>query len=199
MNIAKQIVLSEDGLVEYIPGFITEPDSHALFNDLRSNIDWQHDVIHLFGKHITTKRKVAWYGDEAFAYSYSNSNKIALPWIKTLEDIKIMVNRLNGENFNSCLLNFYHTGSEAMGWHNDNETCMKPGATIASVSLGAAREFKFRHQNSGKQHSIVLENGSLLLMKAETQEFWKHQLPARKRILAPRINLTFRYFIDPSD
>lgn len=190
------IVLNKSGFVEYHPTFLSSKQSTEFLHSLKHDIDWQHDEIKLFGKSITTKRKVAWYADHPFEYIYSNSSKIAHPWTSTLQTIKAYLEEFTGEKFNSCLLNYYHNGSEAMGWHSDNEPSMKKNAPIASISLGAERDFIFRHNLTKDQCTIRLENGSLLMMKDETQAFWKHQLPARKRILAPRINLTFRQFIE---
>ena len=48
---------------------------------------------------------------------------------------------------------------------------------------------------SKKTVSVNLENGSLLLMKGETQSHWLHRLPLSKIIKQPRINLTFRSMI----
>ena len=190
-----KIVFQTDGLVEYIPHFIHSSESKKLFEQLATEISWQSDTLTIFGKNIITKRKVAWYGDDAYEYIYSNNNKIAKPWTTSLKQIKHQLEHQIGETFNSCLLNYYHDGTEGMGWHSDDEVMMKRNATIASISLGAERTFIFRHKQTKEQHAIELQNGSLLLMKGATQKFWKHQLPIRKRIKSPRINLTFRKFI----
>jgi alkylated DNA repair dioxygenase AlkB len=42
------------------------------------------------------------------------------------------------------------------------------------------------------KHKLNLQNGSLLLMKNETQHHWLHQIPKTKKPLGKRINLTFR-------
>lgn len=188
------IVLEHDGLVEYYSDFMSSLDSQHFFNSLKCEIDWQQDQLIMYGKHINTKRKVAWYGDKPYEYTYSNNKKIAKDWTKTLKEIKRQLEEYTGEYFNSCLLNYYHNGSEGMGWHSDDEIMMKKHATIASISLGVERTFIFQHKHSKAQLSLELENGSLLLMKGATQEYWKHQLPIRKRIQSPRVNLTFRQF-----
>jgi alkylated DNA repair dioxygenase AlkB len=64
---------------------------------------------------------------------------------------------------------------------------------IASLSLGAARRFDIRHKECGETHSILLENGSLVVMGGELQQYWKHQLARTMRPVEERINLTFRY------
>lgn len=188
------VVLESDGLVEYYPTFLNSIDAENYFQRLTKEIAWKSDVLTIFGKQIITKRKVAWYGDAPFEYIYSKNSKVALPWTKTLLSIKEHLENYTQEQFNSCLLNFYHDGNESMGWHSDDEMTMKKHAAIASISLGAERSFIFQHKISKEKHSIELENGSLLLMKDTTQDYWKHQLPIRKRIHTPRINLTFRHF-----
>lgn len=187
-------LLPYDGCAEYYPDFFTLEESIRYFNALKDGIDWQADQVRIFGKYLTLKRKIAWYGEEAYAYRYSQNTKIALPWTPVLETIKQHVEDLTGETFNSCLLNYYHDGNDSMGWHSDNEKMMKTGASIASISLGAERAFKFKHTLSKEIRHIMLANGSLLMMRGTIQQHWKHSLPVSKKITSPRINLTFRVF-----
>ena len=112
-----------------------------------------------------------------------------------LLEIKTVVERISNETFNSCLLNLYHDGEEGMGWHTDAEKELKPNGAIASVSFGAVRKFSFKHKQNNTLVDVLLENGSLLIMKDQTQQHWLHQLPKSKRIKTPRINLTFRTII----
>ena len=161
-----------------------------------NEINWQHDVVKIFGKEIVTKRKVAFLGDEGISYKYSGNTKIAEKWIKILSEIKSTVEQISGEKFNACLLNYYHNGSEAMSWHSDNEKEILKHSAIASVSFGAERKFGFKHNFSKEEISLMLENGSLLIMKDETQIYWKHKLYTNAKITEPRINLTFRTIVN---
>jgi alkylated DNA repair dioxygenase AlkB len=141
--------------------------------------------------------KVAWYGDSEYLYTYSNTysntTKRALAWTKELSELKQIVQEYAGTKFNSCLLNLYHNGNEGMGWHSDDEKSLgKNNNTIASLSFGAERKFSFRHKQTKQIISVVLEHGSLLVMKGATQSNWLHSLPKSKTITQPRINLTFR-------
>ena len=43
---------------------------------------------------------------------------------------------------------------------------------------------------------LILDSGSVLDMRGETQEFWLHALPKSKKIAGARINLTFRKMAD---
>ena len=188
-------LLPEDGQLNYYGVVFSGNESDDYLNKLLENIEWKNDEIKLFGKIITTKRKVAWYGDFPFEYRYSNRTKLALLWTNELLELKHKVEYLLGETFNSCLLNLYHNGSEGMAWHSDNEKELKKHGAIASLSFGAERKFVLKHNFSGEKVELFLENGSLLIIKNETQDFWLHRLTTTKRILTPRINLTFRTII----
>lgn len=179
-----------------MPGFFSEEESKAVFHLLLETIEWKNDEVFLFGKRHITRRKVAWYGENNFAYTYSNSTKLANPWTPALRDIKLRVEETCAIQFNSCLLNLYHDGTEGMGWHSDDEKPLGRNPQIASLSFGASRKFSFKHKTGHERVSLVLENGSLLLMKDETQHHWLHSMPKSMRIKAARINLTFRNFLE---
>lgn len=184
-----------DGEVHYYGKLMTTKQADDYYTELMSNIAWENDQHIIFGKQIITKRKVAWFGDEPFAYTYSHVTKKALLWTAALQKIKLIVESVSGETYNSCLLNLYHSGDEGMGWHTDDEPELKKNGAIASVSFGAERKFIFKHKRSGDQISLLLQHGSLLMMKGETQSHWLHRLPPTKKVLNPRINLTFRTIV----
>lgn len=185
-------LLPYDGVSLYLGKIWLKEKADYYYHQLLQNIEWRHEQLMMFGKEITSKRKVAWYGDKAFRYTYSNTTKTALPWTKELLEIKTILENESGETFNSCLLNLYHSGDEGMGWHSDDEPEMKYHAAIASISFGAERKFVFKHKVTKDKVEIYLEHGSLLLMKGSTQSFWLHTLPKTKKIDKSRINLTFR-------
>lgn len=188
-------LLPIDGIVCYHGKVISGPKADGYFKALWDTVAWKNDEAVLFGKKIVTKRKVAWYGDRPYTYTYSNVSKEALPWTKELREIKAIAEEASQETFNSCLLNLYHSGEEGMAWHSDGEKDLKKHSAIASISLGAERKFAFKHKESKDTVSLYLEHGSLLLMKGPTQDHWLHRLPPTKKVLAPRINLTFRYIV----
>jgi alkylated DNA repair dioxygenase AlkB len=187
-------LLPKDGMVNYYGKILSSREANQYLDLLMQNILWEHDEVVIFGKHIVTKRKAAWYGDSDYLYTYSNTTKQALAWTKELSDLKQIVEELAGAKFNSCLLNLYHNGNEGMGWHSDDEESLGKNNTIASLSFGAERKFSFKHKQTKQTVSLVLEHGSLLIMKDATQAYWLHSLPKSKskNIIQPRINLTFR-------
>tara|TARA_R110002020_G_scaffold137434_2_gene306631 strand:- start:165890 stop:166543 length:654 start_codon:yes stop_codon:yes gene_type:complete len=192
-------ILPKDGTALYYGKVIVSPRADHYFDCLMDKIAWKFDEAVIYGKRIQTKRKVAWYGDLPFAYTYSNTQKTALPWIPELLELKSTVSEITGENYNSCLLNLYHNGNEGMAWHSDGETDLKKNGAIASLSFGAVRKFAFKHKNTQEKVGILLDHGSLLLMKGTTQTHWLHRLPPTKLVDRPRINLTFRSIVENSD
>lgn len=185
-------LLPQDGTVNYHGKILSLDSANSYYKNLLETIEWKNDEAIIFGKRIVTKRKVAWYGDQPFEYSYSNTTKYALAWTKKLLALKALCEEKTGETYNSCLLNLYHNGEEGMAWHSDGETDLKKDGAIASLSFGAERKFAFKHKKSKETVSLILENGSLLVMKDETQTHWLHRLPPTKLVSKPRINLTFR-------
>jgi alkylated DNA repair dioxygenase AlkB len=192
---ANKNLLPFDGIVNYHGIVFSQAASADFIKHLSTDIHWEHDEVMMFGKKIITKRKVAWYGDEPFDYTYSHVKKTALYWNEALKRIKDKVEEVSGESYNSCLLNLYHNGEEGMGWHTDNEKELKKEGAIASVSFGALRKFAFKHKESQEKVELLLDSGSLLVMKGTTQSHWLHRLPPSKKITQPRINLTFRTII----
>jgi alkylated DNA repair dioxygenase AlkB len=188
-------LLPFDGELYYYGPVFTSEEVANWYQLLLHQIPWEHDELIMFGKKIITARKVAWYGDNHFSYVYSHKLKLVSIWTTELLNLKNQIEKKCGETFNSCLLNLYHHGKESMGWHSDNERELVPNGTIASVSFGAERKFMFRHNEKKNNLTLMLESGSILLMKGSIQTHWKHQLPAMAKITTPRINLTFRNMI----
>lgn len=189
-------LLPYDGVVSYYGKVLTQKVAGYYYDRLLHSIKWKNDEAVIFGKHIITKRKAAWYGDSDYLYTYSNITKQALVWTNELLALRKITEDMTGAKYNSCLLNLYHNGDEGMAWHSDDEKSLGKNTTIASLSFGAKRKFSFKHKRTKETVSVILENGSLLIMKDATQSHWLHRLPPTKKISQPRINLTFRTIID---
>lgn len=188
-------LLPKDGTVHYYGIVFSKKEADHYYEALLNSIEWRNDEAIIFGKRMVTKRKVAWYAEQPFEYSYSNITKTALPFTKELLALKELVEKETGETYNSCLLNLYHDGSEGMAWHSDGEKDLKKNGAIASLSFGAERRFGFKHKQTKETVYKVLEHGSLLVMKDETQTNWLHRLPPTKKVHRPRVNLTFRTIV----
>ncbi|NQZ26137.1 MAG: alpha-ketoglutarate-dependent dioxygenase AlkB [Colwellia sp.] len=194
-------ILPNDGEVNYYGEIMPLSDSDFYFERLLNTIAWRCDQALVFGKLIETKRKVAWCADtvdgKPFAYTYSGVTRHSIPFTQELLALKKLVEQHSNESYNSCLLNLYHSGEEGMAWHSDGELDLKKNGDIASLSFGAERKFSFKHKLSKEVVALQLKPGSLLVMKGTTQQHWLHRLPPTKKVLEPRINLTFRTIDKP--
>ena len=190
-----QNILPFDGEAIYHGLVLDRKQCDFYYQKFFNEIPWENDQAIVFGKHYVTKRKVAWFGDKEYNYKYSGVTKHAHIWTPELLQLKQKIEEISETTYNSCLLNLYHSGEEGMAWHSDGEKTLLDNGTIASVTLGAERKFSFKHKETKKRIDIILENGSLLLMKGTTQKNWLHRLPPTKRVFSPRINLTFRTII----
>jgi len=189
-------LLPYDGIATYYPSVLTLAEADNYFERFLTSIEWKNDEAVVMGRRIVTERKVAWYGDSNYSYTYSGTTKQALPWTAELLKLKQLAEEIVAAKFNSCLLNLYHGGNEGVGWHSDNEKSLVKNATIASYSLGAVRAFRFKHKKTKQNVEIMLEIGSLLAMSGPTQSYWLHSLPKSAKVTEPRINLTFRLIVE---
>ncbi|QPH41070.1 alpha-ketoglutarate-dependent dioxygenase AlkB family protein [Pedobacter endophyticus] len=188
-------LLPYGGTVNYYGFLFPVSEADYYYRVLMDSVAWKNDEAFIMGKHIITKRKVAWYGDKEYSYTYSRASKIALPWTSDLLALKNIVEEKTQASYNSCLLNLYHNGDEGMAYHSDDEKALAEHSAIASVSFGAERNFLFKHKETKQTVSMRLAHGSLLVMKGETQKNWLHRLPPTKKATTPRINLTFRTMV----
>jgi len=183
----------KDAEVFYYPNYFTKNESMSLFQILTTETLWQQDDIKVFGKTYKQPRLTSLYGSNKRPYSYSNITMHPHKFSSTLLKIKSKIEDTTNEIFTTCLLNQYRDGQDSNGWHADDEKELGQNPVIASVSFGVNRMFHLKHRYD-KSHKckLLLESGSLLLMKGTTQHFWLHQVPKTKKQIGSRLNLTFR-------
>ena len=175
-------------------------DATALYNTLLNELPWQSDIVTLFGKtHITT-RQIVWMGDTDADYQYSGHVRQTVPWSDIVFHVKQEIEQALAKigvttNFNTCLLNYYPSGADGMGYHADDEKELGHQPVIASLSLGATRKFVFKHKKTQDKVELYLESGQLVVMHGDTQNFWKHTITKTKTVDAGRISLTFRHML----
>ncbi len=195
-NISRQrtddIPLDDHSSIVYCKDFLSPDHAAELLSFCLNELPWIQSTIKMFGKPVTIPRLNAWFGSEP--YSYSGTRFTALPLPKPLEALKLSVEKIANESFNSVLANKYRDGHDCMGWHSDDERSLGEKPQIASVSLGADRRFLLRKKKDhADKRELLLAHGSLLLMCGECQTQWQHSLPRMRRVQDSRINLTFRF------
>lgn len=182
-----------DSDIVYYPAFFDKHRADDYFRYFLDNALWQQDNIRVFGKLYLQPRLTALYGNNDKSYSYSGIVMDPHPFDAKLQELKGALDQLTQVNFTSCLMNLYRNGSDSNGWHADDEKELGINPVIASVSLGQERVFHLKHKEKKEfKKRLVLEHGSLLLMRGVTQHCWLHQIPKSKKPMNPRINLTFR-------
>jgi alkylated DNA repair dioxygenase AlkB len=182
-----------DAEIIYYPQFYDKEQADIIFAELVKDIPWQQDEIRVYGKIHPQPRLTALFGNEGKPYSYSNITMQPHPWNSLLQKLKTEIEKVSDTIFTTVLLNQYRDGKDSNGWHADNEKELGTNPVIASLSFGAERMFQLKHNlDKDLKKNIVLQHGSLLLMRGKTQHFWKHQIPKTAKPINPRINLTFR-------
>ncbi|MEM9681438.1 MAG: alpha-ketoglutarate-dependent dioxygenase AlkB [Bacteroidota bacterium] len=180
----------------YFPKLFNTSMADHYFETLSTQTPWQHDDITVFGKTYKQPRLTALYGETDQPYSYSNITMYPLPYTPAINTIKHEVENCSRYHFNTVLLNNYRDGNDSNGWHADNEKELGKNPVIASVSFGEARPFHFKHRHiKAERHKLILEHGSLLIMKGEMQHYWLHQIAKTKKVIGGRLNLTFRTLV----
>ena len=186
------IELRDGGILIYDAAFLRADLADRYFVELRDQCVWEQKPG-IFG-HMQP-RLIASYGDPGVTYRYSNIENVALAWTATLLEIKEKIEAIQGE-YNYCLLNRYRSGSDSMGWHADDEP--EIGNLIGSLSLGATRKFRIRHNITRETQTFLAGNGTLIIMAGTMQQFWQHEVPKTKLNVGERINLTFRQVVEPN-
>ena len=190
----KKIIEGDFGEVEYIDDFLSYSEADIFFETINKETPWERPLMKYYGKTFPIPRDTAWFGEKSYVYSGIKNKPNEMT--DTLKLLRSKVEKRCSYSFNSLLINRYLNGNDKVGWHADDEPELNNCEIIASVSLGAGREFKIRKKNFDKSrdtvHKIFLEHGSLLIMRAPLQKFWEHEVP-KKALDDPRLNLTFRY------
>ncbi|UOB16932.1 alpha-ketoglutarate-dependent dioxygenase AlkB family protein [Abyssalbus ytuae] len=183
----------KDAELIYYPHFFSENKADQYFKYLLNNVPWQQDDIRVYGKTFKQPRLTSFYASNTKVYSYSNISMYPKKFSGKLLEIKKKVEKVSNLEFTSCLLNLYRDGKDSNGWHSDDEPELGKNPVIASVSFGEERFFHLKHKfEKNLRYKILLQHGSLLIMKGKTQHTWLHQIPKTSKEIRPRINLTFR-------
>jgi alkylated DNA repair dioxygenase AlkB len=185
---ADHFSLRDGGTLLYDASFFTPAEADGLFAELRAATPWKQEI----SRGRPFPRLTAWYADAGLSYRYSGVTHHAVAWTPTLRDIKTRVEQASGADFNSLLLNFYRDGRDSIGLHGDNEPELGINPVVASVSLGALRQFLLKHKKAKEKRTFRLDHGSLLVMGGTCQHHWLHGLPKTAEPVGERINLTFR-------
>jgi len=180
--------------VTFIEGFLSAKQQQLLMKDVE-DYPLERVEIEVYGKKHLIPRTQAWFGDSGCDYQFSKIRISPLPWPRLLGQLRDKLRLEHHFDSNAVLVNYYANGHDCMGWHSDDEAEIVRGSAIASVTLGARRDFVARHKHHHTKVNFALGSGDLLIMHAGMQQTWQHGLPKRLKISEPRVNFTFRHII----
>lgn len=215
----KVIAKPELGLdLLYFKRFIDATCSSELTQYLLDSMPWYRVKYVVRGISINTPRYTTVFGKDATTtpwHGYDKAEPRAIPPIllKLMQkgesppthpfDFHIPVNmtdlvvveEVTGETYNFTLVNYYADGTDSISYHSDSESFLGPNPCIASLSLGAPRDFMLRHvkykENKVPVEKFNLTTGDMVVMRGRTQHDWQHSIPKRSAAQG-RINITFR-------
>lgn len=179
----------------HVPAFLSRTEADDLFRHCVADLDWRQERVRLFGREVDAPRLCACYGQPGLAYRYSGVTRRCATWTRPLREAAGTIGQRLGASFNFVLANRYRDGSDAVGWHADDERGIAP--VIASVSLGAERAFRVRPREGGRSTALLLAHGDLVLMWGRCQRDFRHALPRTRAPVGVRVNLTLRRVRSP--
>lgn len=198
-------IFSKDLRLSYNPTFLSAGLSDDILQYCENNIqyyDAEMTKVFIYGEWRKIPRRQIAFGDKGLAYKFSGISLPAADWDPVIESLKNRVCKAAECDFNFVLVNRYADGNDYIGEHRDDERDLDRGAPIASVSLGQSRDFIFRHEDQRRGIArapenvrLVLENGSLLLIRQPTNRHWYHSIPKCRTAAGVRVNFTFRKFV----
>ena len=177
------VLVAERGDVQYFPGYLGPSEATALFDDVRSSTRFVADTRMMYGRRVAVPRETAGRG-----------LGMTQPWTPALSAVRLRLEALLGTAFDYVFVSRYRDGRDSVAWHGDHERDIRN--VVASVSLGATREFDLRPQRESglrpRTIAVDVAHGDLIVMAGETQRMWEHRVRKDPHVHEERINLTFR-------
>ena len=195
---------------------IEMPDADVLFSDQldwfglgndfflpvltdKNRFNWSPEpvTVKIYGRDVPQPRLICFQGDAGISYQYSGITLGADDWDHLTGIVRYKLADICDANVNSVLMNWYRDHNDSIGFHSDDEPELGENPTVVSISFGETRLFEMRHKfdKAAPKIKIPLSNGSLLVMKGETQKYWKHGIKKLKSPCGPRVSLTYRKII----
>jgi alkylated DNA repair dioxygenase AlkB len=160
-----------------VPGWV--PDHADLFDQLLAEAPWQQRTRVMWEREVLEPRLTAWFEE-------------GLP--ASLEQLRVAVSRRYGVEFDSCLVNLYRDGNDAVAWHGDTVRKTLRNPLVVTVSLGASRRFLVRRRGGGPVlKEYAPGQGDLMVMGGAMQHDYEHTVPRQKNASGARMSVTMRH------
>ena len=176
--------LDDRSWLDVVPGWV--PDHGELFERLLEIAPWQQRTREMWDKEVLEPRLVA-------------SWRTGEPLPPEITDLIDPLNARYGVDFDSCLINLYRDGDDAVAWHADTVRKVMRDPLVATVSLGARRSFLVRPAAGGPvTRRYAPGEGDLIVMGGAMQHDWHHTVPREKSASGARMSITLRHSRPPA-
>lgn len=174
----RRIVLAGGAWVDVVTGWLADTDGLAA--GLIAGLRWRADVRRMYDRVVAVPRLTAPLDDAAMA---------RFPELGAIRDA--LCHRY-GAGFGRGFANLYRDGADSVAWHGDRVLRDLPEATVAVLTLGAARPFLLRPRGGGRSVRLVPAAGDLIVMGGSCQATWEHCVPKTARPTGARLSVSFR-------
>ena len=178
--------------LEYESGFLGDESADDLLIHCLNELPWREELVSMFGQTFVAPRISCALADEGCMYRYRGSQSEPIPFTRRLDALRRRLRDELDVKFNYVLATQYRNGNDYVGWHADDERDLVPRQTIANISLGESRDFRIKTQDGSFDERITTDHGSLLLMRGDILRTTKHSLTRTRRVIGPRVVLSFR-------
>ena len=163
--------------LDLVPGWV--PDHADLFDRLLVDAPWQQRTRVMWDSEVLEPRMVAVFRDGLPGY---------------LEELRRVVSERYEVAFDSCLVNLYRDGQDAVAWHGDTVRKTLTNPLVVTVSLGSARRFLVRKRGGGPVlKEYAPGHGDLMVMGGAMQHDYEHTVPRDPRASGARMSVTMRH------
>lgn len=163
--------------MDVVPGWL--PSHAALFEELQRDAPWRQRTRRMWDADVLEPRMVAVCDG---------------PLPASLEQLRVAVSERYGVTFDSCLVNLYRDGSDAVAWHGDTVRKVLRDPLVVTISLGSRRRFLVRRRGGGPTVlSLSPGEGDLVVMGGAMQHEWEHTVPRDARASGARMSVTMRH------
>lgn len=181
----------------YIDDFLPKAEAEGLFSEIFNEFDVNNRMIPMQDGTVLTAETGHYLFCDAGLTSFDAMPAVwggRSAWPQSLARVRDRIRLATGVAFQVARSVYYKDGTEKVDFHRDLPAY---GSTsrIASLSLGAERNFAFRSlADPDDQFIIRLSSGSLLFMGDGCQDLYEHALLPDEHCHEARLNLTFRKY-----
>lgn len=137
--------------ITLVNGYLNVSQQTALLKE-SSAYPFQSPEIEVYGQRHEIPRSQVWFADKYCDTLYSGLRVKAISWPKYADKLRQKLQRDFNLLSSGVLVNYYADGKASMGWHSDNEPEFAKGSDIASITLGASRDFIIRHKSTHEKY-----------------------------------------------